>query len=142
MGIKTISAGIASTLSGLVTDNKAKIIYEYSKTTTVGYPYIEIVPIGFENLYLTNQQNQIEYSFEIRIHHETTTENRGEANAQDDINQLIDDVVTLITTEQFSSTPLNGSCDFIRPSTTLSQKSLEEIPEILTILTLTAVKII
>lgn len=142
MSIKTISAGIASVLASLVTTEKVKAIYEYAKTDPVGYPYIEIVPTGYEAQYFTNVQNQMEYAFEIRIHQEKSNDARGEVNAQDDINQVLDDVVTILTAQQFANSPLNGSCDFIRPSVTLATESTAEVPEIIQTITLTVVKLV
>lgn len=142
MSIKTISAGIASVFASLVTTGKVKAIYEYAKTDPIGYPYIEIVPTGYEARYLTNTQNQMEYAFEVRIHQEKSNEARGEVNAQDDINQVLDDVVTILTAQQFASNPLNGSCDFIRPSVTLGTESTSDLPEIIQTITLTIVKLV
>lgn len=142
MGIRNISSGIKTVLNELVLQSKVKAIYEYAKAEPIGYPYIEIIPNGIENNKLTNIQNQIEYTFKIRLHQEKSKDNIGEEDGQDIMNYLLDDVIDILKTEQLNSQPLNNSCDFIRPALSIQSTEDNQLPEVVQEVDLTAVEII
>jgi hypothetical protein len=138
--MEDILTGIYTILLPLKAQGKVAEIYKYSQNQALGYPYIEIIPKSHEQKYFTNNENLIEYKFDILIYQERSEDNIGAVTARNITSKIFDDILALIKTEQLSATPLNNSCDFIRPIFSIEEQQFAEINQYVVGITLTAVK--
>jgi hypothetical protein len=140
--INTIGASIITLLTPLLNAGKIKQLDQYASGTIIGYPRIQVLSKSVETEYLTNVERLKTYNFDIVITQEKTIENITPETAEEIMDILVQEVITLLDGQINTATPLGGSADFIRPITTTEIETLDELPVITTTIQLQAIKMV
>ena len=135
----TLTNAIATTLNPLVTSDKVKAIYDHASPENLGYPKIEVYPVGVVSERLTNRERLERHSFEVRISQESAKENVGAEEAQEITQKLVNDVIDILDNEINAVSPLQGQCDWVEPIESVENRTTEEVPIISHVITLVAV---
>lgn len=89
MWYKSVSDSLYSVVNGLVASTKLTAVYNYDIKEATTFPYAIITTKDWEENILDTQSNEIEYSFIIRVIHQSN----DIANVEPVMRQLCDDIM-------------------------------------------------
>jgi len=135
-----IEEGIKTVLAPLVPD-KVYEIDTYNKADIGGYPRIVILLSNTTSETITNKEVLHRHDYTVALHQQASEDHGGAVQAQEQVNQISREILSLLSNEIRADAPLNGTCQWVESVNTEEQSQVQQLPMVSNTFTITAVTI-